>query len=163
MLLDANMEVLPLDTLNVGTHQPPRIPTPYSRYFTDILQRFGAVLPSTFESKHKGLRHTYRSNFRNVGYRRIDYIAVPLAWMQGVSSSFTLLDLDTNTAESRDHWPISVRLQAQAYRTPPPARFPRFNSRWLQQRQPEALASAIAEINTLPIPIPPESTLTVSS
>ena len=72
--------------------------------------RFELALPSTFPSLHRGSSTTFVGPWRTSS--RVDYIAIPQEWMDGVNYSMTCPDLDLLT-EGTDHIATAVNMTLQ--------------------------------------------------
>ena len=75
--------------------------------FRDFLREFNLCAPQTFDGYHAGpLDVTWKSP--NGWQRRIDFIAVPVAWRADGFESKILGDLDV-VVNKRDHYPADLR------------------------------------------------------
>ena len=107
LLCDANARVGAHVSVHAGDHQA----EPYNEKaipFLDFLAQAQVFLPSTFVDFHTGTAGTWKHP--TAGWRRNDFIGLPLAWDYQTVQSWVALEIDP-TLHHEDHRAVCVHLR----------------------------------------------------
>ena len=77
-------------------------------HFRSLIDDHALCVPSTFAHFHAGPTITFRS--ASGGSSRVDYIAVPHAWVSGIQSSFVDIEFDLLSGDY-DHFVVALELE----------------------------------------------------
>ena len=116
LLCDANARVGAHVSAVVGDHQA----EPYNEKaipFLDFLSQAQVFLPSTFVDFHEGTAGTWKHH--SAGWRRNDFIGLPLEWEYTQVQSWVALDIDPSL-QHEDHRAVCVHVRCAGNGRPQP-------------------------------------------
>lgn len=146
--IDANAHFATDLEMHVGSYGL-ECKTNYSgELFKAFLQRFDAMLPSTFREIHSGQTATWVSNVSGAA-ARCDYFIVPCEWKAGILATSPHSGFDAGTM-GFDHTPLSLSATVFAQITSAAVRRPAFDRQQLQRATAEHLQDIFSSPPSIP-------------